>query len=110
MPFYGEWERTLDAKWRLALPASIHKGIGLSVFVAAAAENGGLRILPGTFKPLEGEERMFHEVKVKYDGDSPRIHIGEDVRRQFRISLKPHSKVLIVGCGDHLELYPAGSG
>ena len=107
MPFYGRWERTLDAKWRLAFPAKIREGIGPSVFVTAAT-NGGLMILPGTFRPPEGEEMFFQEVSVR-EGYFPRIVIGEDVRKQFDFRLKPHSKVLLVGCGDHLELYPAGS-
>ena len=109
MPFYGEWERTLDARWRVALPTKIQKGIGHKVFLAATDENGGLRILPGTFKPPKGEERMFHEVDLRKRSGSLLILIGGDVRRQFRFSIKPHSKVLLVGCGDHLELYPAGS-
>lgn len=108
MPFYSQWERTLDAKGRLALPARIQEGLGPSVFLAAI-NKGGLRILP-KFKPPKGKERMFFQVAVKYDGTSPRILIGEDARRQFQIKgLRPGRKVLLVGCGDHLELYPVGS-
>lgn len=108
MPFYGESRRTLE-KWRLAIPAKFQEGIGLSVFVAAAPKNRGLKILPGKFKPPKGKERMFHQVEVKRDDYSPRILIGEDIREQFHLSFKPDEEVLLVGCGDHLELYPAGS-
>lgn len=111
MPFYGEWRRALDEKCRLDFPAKICRRIGSPVFISSTSRLGGIRIFPH-FKPPKGKERMFREVDVKphETSYSVRMRIDADARKQFRLrGIKPGGKVLLVGRGDHLELYPAGS-
>lgn len=110
MAFYGEWERVLDQKCRLEFPAKVVGKIGRTVLLASA-KSGGIKILP-RFRPPRGQEAMFCEAEVKPHraSYSSRMLIGEDARRQFHLRrIGPRRRVILKGCGDHIELYPAGS-
>lgn len=111
MPLRGECVKTLDSKWRLTFPAEFAE-VGLGVLFGPAANRELVRILPDTFKPPVNMANLYQRVKVRglktRKGYLPRVTFGKKVRRRFSLpGLKPHTQIRIVGCGDHLELYPA---
>ena len=118
--FLGEYEHSLDAKQRLAIPAEIRDAWNAerhgAMFVAAPGQNGGLWLWPEK-KFVEHADRIesglvtqeevvrFNRyyfpraARVPFDS-AGRVRIPERLLEDFGLS----GQVVILGVRDHLEL------
>lgn len=118
MLFTGEYEYTIDAKHRIAIPAEIRSRLGKdeSAFYLVPGPNGALWMWPEpTFDAMAGameqtllpgeeimefEELLFSQAaRLDLDG-SGRVRLPERLLTLAGIS----DKVMILGVRDHLEL------
>ena len=120
MLFAGEYEHTIDAKHRLAVPAEVRALLDPEkhgdAFYLAPGPNGYLWLWPertfermataseGSLLPpdelMEFEERLFSQAtRLKID-NSGRIQLPERMLKRFGLA----SAVTILGIRDHLEL------
>ena len=120
MAFLGEYEHSIDAKQRLAIPAEVrdllHPESHGSAFVAAPGGNGSLWLWPEkTFETLSQElagsllgnddlddfERLVYSQSARVPLDSAgRIRIPARLLEQYKLG----SSVMVLGVRDHLEL------
>ena len=120
MFFLGEYEHSIDAKQRLAIPAEVrdmlHPEIHGSAFVAAPGVNGSLRLWPEkTFETLSKElagsllgnddlddfERLVYSQSARVPLDTAgRIRLPARLLEQYQLG----SSVMVLGVRDHLEL------
>ena len=122
-PFTGEYEHTIDAKHRLAIPAELralldpeHHGDG---FYLAPGPNSALWLWPQrTFQALsstleqtllpaeelmEYEQLLFSQANRLPLDSAGRIRLPERMIRRFSLG----QRVTVLGVNDHLELHDA---
>ena len=118
--FYGQHERTIDAKWRLAVPAEFRDALdpdrhGTS-FYAVSQPEGGLWIWPQrTFESYASElggtlledadlvryrRQLFANAHNCGPDSAGRVTLSERILEDHGLS----RGVLVLGSGDHLEI------
>ena len=117
----GTYERTLDAKGRLALPAAIRKDLSDQVYVVPAPDVDALYVFSddeyeswvmglferrGGFDPRSREDqrlmRRVNAMAVPMEIDkTSRIGLSEQLRGKAHLS----REVTVVGNYDHLEIW-----
>jgi MraZ protein len=118
--FTGEYERTIDAKQRLAIPAEIRSQMdpelhGSALYIAPGA-NGRAWLWPEkTFEQMAGameqsllkdeelmefEEFMFPQAQRCEIDKAGRVRLAERMLREHQLG----ESVIILGVKDHLEL------
>lgn len=121
MMFTGTYERNLDAKGRLTLPASLRKQFDASVCVVKAPDVDALYIFSddgyekwvmglfekrGGFDPRKREDQMLmrklNAMATPIDIDSAsRVSLSEQLRAKASLE----REVTVIGNTDHLEVW-----
>lgn len=123
MLFFGEYEHTIDAKGRLAIPAEAREAIEREkvgpALVLAPGPNGSLWLWPektfatiaksfgGSILPdahvAKFERQLFSQTaRVELDS-AGRIRVPERHRQKYGLQ----SQVVVIGVGQHMELMDA---
>ncbi len=126
--FIGTHSAVLDEKSRMVMPAGFRKdnpdSVLTSDFYITPHEDGFLMVRPGVVwdgylraiqaaEELDGvQKRKFvrllcnNSVKIKLDSQS-RVVLSQPLRRKLAfVDEEPRQKLVVVGCGDFLEVWP----
>jgi len=123
--FRGHAEARLDNKGRLKMPAVFRKILentyGASLFVTALTDDY-LQIYPlQVWEEIEAKVNRLgamNPLRRKFMTRANRCGSEVEMDSQGRILLKPSQRqllglqddIVLIGCTDHLELWPAGEG
>jgi len=112
--FTGEFERSLDEKSRLTIPAEFRPGLGDDVFVTRGPRSTSSSLFPhaawqelnGTLrqKSISAQTARYFNAGSRQKTDSQhRIGIPLGLRRHAR--LEPGNSAVVIGASDHLEIW-----
>ncbi len=98
--FFGQFDTTVDHKWRLLLPSSLVGNLDDYIFLRIS-ENGCVRIYPNVSRFKEKDYPYIFKCIVKKGN---RVVIPTQLRDS--ISFYYGKKITVVGYGHCLELWP----